>query len=148
MEAICSSETSVDTQRTTRLYIQEDGTLQGLSLFNINSQCAVWCTDRRASQLKERLCVLMRPHGTALYCTAQHCSHLSRRLHRSVLNRLHSSDFFPAPFNYNPHSYIPFVEIHFNIILLSKPDVPSSLVPFLLSLPCILHNVPISYSSI
>jgi hypothetical protein len=28
MEAICSSETSVDTQRTTRLYIPEDGTLQ------------------------------------------------------------------------------------------------------------------------
>jgi hypothetical protein len=28
MEAICSSETSVDTQRTTRSYIPEDGTLQ------------------------------------------------------------------------------------------------------------------------
>jgi hypothetical protein len=28
MEAICSSETSVDTQRTTRRYISEDGTLQ------------------------------------------------------------------------------------------------------------------------
>jgi hypothetical protein len=27
MEAICSSETSVDTQRTTRRYITEDGTL-------------------------------------------------------------------------------------------------------------------------
>jgi hypothetical protein len=27
MEAICSSETSVDTQRTTRRYIPEDGTL-------------------------------------------------------------------------------------------------------------------------
>jgi hypothetical protein len=29
MEAICSSETSVDTQRTTGRYIPEDGTLQG-----------------------------------------------------------------------------------------------------------------------
>jgi hypothetical protein len=28
MKAICSSETSVDTQRTTRRYIPEDGTLQ------------------------------------------------------------------------------------------------------------------------
>jgi hypothetical protein len=28
MEAICSSETSVDTQRITRRYIPEDGTLQ------------------------------------------------------------------------------------------------------------------------
>jgi hypothetical protein len=27
MEAICSSETSVDSQRTTRRYIAEDGTL-------------------------------------------------------------------------------------------------------------------------
>jgi hypothetical protein len=27
MEAICSSETSVDTQRTTRRYVTEDGTL-------------------------------------------------------------------------------------------------------------------------
>jgi hypothetical protein len=28
MEAVCSSETSVDSQRTTRRYIPEDGTLQ------------------------------------------------------------------------------------------------------------------------
>jgi hypothetical protein len=28
MEAICYSETSVDTQRTTRRYIAEDGTLK------------------------------------------------------------------------------------------------------------------------
>jgi hypothetical protein len=32
MEAICSSETSVDTQRTTQLYIPEDVTLQCSSL--------------------------------------------------------------------------------------------------------------------
>jgi hypothetical protein len=31
MEAICSSETSVDTQRTTRRYIPEDGTLHCFS---------------------------------------------------------------------------------------------------------------------
>jgi hypothetical protein len=29
MEAICSSETSIDTQRIARRYIPEDGTLQG-----------------------------------------------------------------------------------------------------------------------
>jgi hypothetical protein len=33
MEAICSFETSVDTQRTTRRYIPEDGTLQYLQMF-------------------------------------------------------------------------------------------------------------------
>jgi hypothetical protein len=32
MEAICSSETSVDTQRTTRHYIPDDGTLYFLVL--------------------------------------------------------------------------------------------------------------------
>jgi hypothetical protein len=33
MEAICSSETSVNTQRTTRRYIPEVGTLQQKELF-------------------------------------------------------------------------------------------------------------------
>jgi hypothetical protein len=33
MEAICSSETSVDTQRTTQRYILKDGTLQQLDIF-------------------------------------------------------------------------------------------------------------------
>jgi hypothetical protein len=33
MEVICSSETSVDTQRTTRRYIPEDGTLHFLRRF-------------------------------------------------------------------------------------------------------------------
>jgi hypothetical protein len=41
MEAICSSETSVDTQRTTRRYIPEDGTLynhrcKNLKYYNLN----------------------------------------------------------------------------------------------------------------
>jgi hypothetical protein len=31
MEAICSSETSVDTQRTTRRHIPEDGTIQSIN---------------------------------------------------------------------------------------------------------------------
>jgi hypothetical protein len=35
MEAMCSSEPSVDTQRTTRRYIQEDGTLLFISLYVI-----------------------------------------------------------------------------------------------------------------
>jgi hypothetical protein len=34
MEAICSSETSVDTQRTTRRYIPEDGTLHLVLCFS------------------------------------------------------------------------------------------------------------------
>jgi hypothetical protein len=33
MEAICSSETSVDFQRTTRHYIPEDSTLQDMATF-------------------------------------------------------------------------------------------------------------------
>jgi hypothetical protein len=32
MEAVCSSETSVDSQRTTGRYIPEDGTLQGVKV--------------------------------------------------------------------------------------------------------------------
>jgi hypothetical protein len=37
MEAICSSETSVDTQRTTRSYIPEDGTLHNNRCENLKS---------------------------------------------------------------------------------------------------------------
>jgi hypothetical protein len=37
MEAICSSETSVDTQRTARRYIQEDGTLHNHRCENLKS---------------------------------------------------------------------------------------------------------------
>jgi hypothetical protein len=37
MEAICSYETSVDTQRTTRRYIPEDGTLHNHSCENLKS---------------------------------------------------------------------------------------------------------------
>jgi hypothetical protein len=37
MEAICSSETSVDTQRTTLRYIQEDDTLHNYRCENLKS---------------------------------------------------------------------------------------------------------------
>jgi hypothetical protein len=37
MEAICSSETSVDTQRATRRYIPEDGTLHDHRCENLKS---------------------------------------------------------------------------------------------------------------
>jgi hypothetical protein len=37
MEAICSSETSFDFQRTTRRYIQEDGTLHNHRCENLKS---------------------------------------------------------------------------------------------------------------
>jgi hypothetical protein len=37
MEAICSSETSLDTQRTTRRYIPEDGTLHNHRCENLKS---------------------------------------------------------------------------------------------------------------
>jgi hypothetical protein len=37
MEAICSSEMSVDTQRTTRRYISEDGTLHNYVCENLKS---------------------------------------------------------------------------------------------------------------
>jgi hypothetical protein len=37
MEAICSSETSVDTQRTTRRYIPEDDTLHNHRYENLKS---------------------------------------------------------------------------------------------------------------
>jgi hypothetical protein len=37
MEAICSSETSVDSQRTTRRYISEDGTLHNHRCDNLRS---------------------------------------------------------------------------------------------------------------
>jgi hypothetical protein len=37
MEAICSSETSVDTQRATRLYIPEDGTVHNHRYENFKS---------------------------------------------------------------------------------------------------------------
>jgi hypothetical protein len=37
MEAICSSETSVDTQRTTRRYIPEDGTSHNHCCENLKS---------------------------------------------------------------------------------------------------------------
>jgi hypothetical protein len=37
MEVICSSETSIDTQRTTRHYIPEDGTLHNYRCKNLKS---------------------------------------------------------------------------------------------------------------
>jgi hypothetical protein len=43
METICSSETSVDTQRTTRRYIPEDGTLQVEKRTNyLNNSAYLW----------------------------------------------------------------------------------------------------------
>jgi hypothetical protein len=43
MEAICSSETSVDTQRTTKRYIPEDGTLQKETTSYIHvPMCLIW----------------------------------------------------------------------------------------------------------
>jgi hypothetical protein len=42
MEAICSSETLVDTQRTTRRYIPEDGTLQILHSFSFHAHHVLW----------------------------------------------------------------------------------------------------------
>jgi hypothetical protein len=42
MEAICSSETSVETQRTARRYIPEDDTLQVLLCFE--SQSVLVCS--------------------------------------------------------------------------------------------------------
>jgi hypothetical protein len=41
MEAICSSETSVDAQRTTRCYIPEDGTLHNHRCENLKSYSVV-----------------------------------------------------------------------------------------------------------
>jgi hypothetical protein len=42
MEAICSSETSVDTQRTTPRYIPEVNTLPNHSCENLNSYMNIW----------------------------------------------------------------------------------------------------------
>jgi hypothetical protein len=43
MEAICRSETSVDSQRTARLYIPEDGTLQNYRCENLKSYMFLYC---------------------------------------------------------------------------------------------------------
>jgi hypothetical protein len=42
MEVICSSETSIDTQRTTRRYIPEDGTLHNHRCENLKSCKMEW----------------------------------------------------------------------------------------------------------
>jgi hypothetical protein len=42
MEAICSSETSVDSQQTARRYIPEDGTLHNLHCENLKSYNALF----------------------------------------------------------------------------------------------------------
>jgi hypothetical protein len=42
MEAICSSETSVDTQRTTRRYIPEDDTLHNHRCENLKSYMFIY----------------------------------------------------------------------------------------------------------
>jgi hypothetical protein len=41
MEALCSSETSADAQRTTRRYIPEDGTLHNKRCENLKSYTAL-----------------------------------------------------------------------------------------------------------
>jgi hypothetical protein len=44
MKAICSSETSVDTQRTTRRYIPEDGTLDKISIAKVQPPTKIFGT--------------------------------------------------------------------------------------------------------
>jgi hypothetical protein len=45
MEAVCSSETSVATQQTTRRYIPEDDTLQKSKLFSFSSTFSLSLTE-------------------------------------------------------------------------------------------------------
>jgi hypothetical protein len=52
MEATCSFEKSVDTERTTRRYIPEDGTLQNFFSFH---QRPTHCTPEKQQSLKVKL---------------------------------------------------------------------------------------------
>jgi hypothetical protein len=63
MEAICSSETSVDTQRTTLRYIPEDGTLQAATGFLL---CLFFHPKDIGDMLVRNVCWLSTDY-TALY---------------------------------------------------------------------------------
>jgi hypothetical protein len=60
MEAICSSETSVDTQRTTRHYIPQDGTLHNHRCENIKSYRAITFQP----VISINTCIYMKIHQT------------------------------------------------------------------------------------
>jgi hypothetical protein len=49
MEATCSSETSVDFQRTTRLCVPEDKNLPGISLLSVSAVCLAYLVVKFAS---------------------------------------------------------------------------------------------------
>jgi hypothetical protein len=57
MEAICSSETSVHFQRTTRRYIPEDGTLHNHRCENLKSYIMFACFSDTSHRLDAQVCV-------------------------------------------------------------------------------------------
>jgi hypothetical protein len=75
MEAICSSETSVDTQLTTRRYIPEDGTLHNHCCENLKSYIVLPCSQEPSTEL-----ILdpfeSSPHNVSLRSTLILFSHL------------------------------------------------------------------------
>jgi hypothetical protein len=78
MEAICSSETSVDTQRTTRFYIPEDGTLH----------------NHRFENLKSHICymLMMIPRRVV----EKYIYRSPGILHQSLHNMVNLTDLFPT----------------------------------------------------
>jgi hypothetical protein len=67
MEAICSSETSVDTQRTTLRYIPEDGTLHNHRCENLKSDIIFPCSFLSWYSLRHPIrffCIITNINGT------------------------------------------------------------------------------------
>jgi hypothetical protein len=82
MEVICSSKTSIDTQRTTRRYIPEDGTLQNIIYLNI--YWIMWKWDQQVSAKRRYL--FSRPHGVTTWtgCNINMQGHENPRSHTQV----------------------------------------------------------------
>jgi hypothetical protein len=73
MEATCSSETSVDFQRTTQCYIPEDRILHNHRRENLKSY-------KPHTVLKRKLCILDSSYVTAFYFTKDFLSFAGRQI--------------------------------------------------------------------
>jgi hypothetical protein len=99
MEAICFSETFVDTQRTTRRYVLEDGTLHNHRCENLKSYTAKFMTGLSIPKLSsiflhsKSVCV----HLKAAFCVSPCSPLVNNKVQHSLSISICISDLMAVP---------------------------------------------------